>query len=309
MDRLSDQAKRLRDVAAALGQRRALAERERWPRERLERYQQERLEALVRHAVERSSFWRERLPRGRVRIEQLPILTKAEMMDRYDDLVTDRRLRRDELLAHLERIDADELYLGEFRAMTTSGSSGTKGLFVYGREAWVGLLAQFLRYGDWAGVRPRLPRLRVAAIGGAAPTHMTQRVSATIGIGLHRVRKLAVTLPIAELVGELNAFRPQFLNAYPSLAAQLAEEQLAGRLALRLEGMSTSSEILTPQTRQRIEAAFGVRPTDLYGTTEGIWGCECERRDGLHLFEDMCLVENVDADGSPVPRANRAQSC
>ena len=65
--------------------------------------------------------------------------------------------------------------------------------------------------------------------------------------------------------------------------------------------MSTSSELLTPQTRQRIEAAFGVRPTDLYGTTEGIWGCECERRDGLHLFEDMCLVENVDADGSPVP--------
>ena len=45
---------------------------------------------------------------------------------------------------------------------------------------------------------------------------------------------------------------------------------------------------------ERLEAAFGVRPFDLYATTEGLYGDECERHDGVHLFEDASVVENVD---------------
>jgi phenylacetate-CoA ligase len=301
MDRVGYRARRLRDVAAALGRARELKQRERWPRERLERFQQARLEALVRYAAERSPFWRERLPAGRVRLDRLPTLDKATMMDRFDELVSDRRLRRDALLEHIDGLDRDELYLGEYRVMATSGSSGRRGLFAYDRAGWVELLAQFLRYTDWAGSRPRLPRLRLAAIGGASPTHMTQRLAASFDIGLHRLLNLPVTLPVPRLVDELNAFGPDFVNAYPSIAAPLAEEQLAGRLRLRLRGMSTSSEPLTPELRERLERAFGVRPVNLYGTTEGLWGCDCETGAGLHLFEDMCLVENVDAAGNRVP--------
>jgi phenylacetate-CoA ligase len=301
MQRARYHAKRVRDVAEALVHSRALTEREHWPRERLERFQQERLEAVVRHARERSPFWAGRLPRGRVRLEDLPTLAKEEMMDRFDDLVTDRRLRRDELLRHLDAIDGDELYHGEYRVMATSGSTGAKGLFVYGRRAWVDVLSQFLRYSDWAGTKPRLPRLRIAAIGGASPTHMTQRIAASVDVGLHRLLALPVTLPLPRLVDELNAFAPTNMNAYPSIASLLAEEQLAGRLRLELRGMSTSSEPLMPEVRRRIESAFGVTPFNLYGTTEGLWACDCSERAGVHLFEDMCIVENVDADGRRVP--------
>ena len=81
----------------------------------------------------------------------------------------------------------------------------------------------------------------------------------------------------------------------------LAEEQLAGRLRLSLRTLSTSSELRTPEAAARIEEAFGVRPFDLYATTEGLWGGECERRAGPHLFEDDVIVENVDDDGRAVP--------
>ena len=289
----------------ALKGSRAASERERWPRERLERFQQERLDALARHAREHSPFWRERLPDGPVRLTDLPVLTKAEMMDRYDDLVTDRRLGRDELLEHLDGIDGDSRHLGDYRVMTTSGSSGLKGLFAYDREAWGALLQQFFRYTEWAGFRPAFPRRRVMAIGGAAGTHMTRRVAASVDFGMHRVRSLAVTQPVEELVAELNRFRPDYLNAYPSIAAILADEQRAGRLRIDLRAMSTSSELLTPTTRERLRSAFGVDPTDVYGTTEGLWGCDCEEHSGLHLFEDGCIVENVDADGHPVPLGER----
>src|SRR6185436_19735242 len=241
-----------------------LSERERWPRERLERFQDERLSELARYAAGRSPFWRERLPSGRVALTALPVLTKAELMERFDDLVTDRRLRRDELLEHLGRIHDDALYLGEYRVMTSSGSSGRKAVFVYDRAGWRGVLTMFLRRSDWVGFRPRLPRLRLALIGGGAPTHMSRRGAQSLDVGAHRLLGLAVTQPLDQLVRALNEFRPDFMNVYPSTAGLLADEQMAGRLRLSLRGLTTNSEPLTPGTRDRLERAFGVRPTDFY---------------------------------------------
>jgi phenylacetate-CoA ligase len=298
------------DVGRAFKQASGLEEQERWPSERLTAFKQDRLDEIVRHAVKHSRFYRDRLG-GLVRsdpvpIETLPVLTKQEMMDGFDEMVTDSSLRRDDILAHLGAASHDELYLGRYRAMTTSGSSGLKGLFVYDRPEWVALLGQFFRYNAMMGVRPRLPRrLRIAAIGGASPTHMTNRVSETVSIGAHRVLKLAATLPIDELVQRLNAFQPQYMNAYPSIALALADAQIEGRLQLNLVGMSTSSELRPKEATDRMIGAFGVQPYDLYGTTEGLWGCECDQHDGIHLFEDSTLVENVDADNNPVPRGTK----
>ena len=117
-------------------------------------------------------------------------------MERFDDLVTDRRLRRDELLEHLGQVHEDTLYLGEYRVMTSSGSSGRKAVFVYDRAAWRGVLTMFLRRSDWVGLRPRLPRLRLAMIGGGAPTHMSRRGAQCLDVGVHRLLSLAVTQPL-----------------------------------------------------------------------------------------------------------------
>jgi phenylacetate-coenzyme A ligase PaaK-like adenylate-forming protein len=302
----------LGDVAAALRQARGLAQRERWPRERIEAERAVRAGELARFAAARSPFWRSRL-RGALRddgsleLAAVAPLGKAELMECWDDAVTDRRLRRDELLAHLEALDDDALWLGEYRAMATSGSSGLKGLSVYDRAAWRGLVAQFFRYNQFAGVKPRLPRrLRIAAIGGGAPTHMTRRVASTVAVGIHRVLSLPVTLPLPKLVAALNDYRPDFVNCYPSVAVLLADEQIAGRLRIAPSAMSTSSEWRSPEATPRIEEAFGIHPTDLYGTTEGLWGATCEHR-AMHLFDDMCIVENVDADGRPVPAGERGE--
>ena len=290
-----------------------LERRERLPQADLAAHRQAQLDELARHAVAHAPFWRERLkpalrPDGSLDLSKVPPLTKAELMESWDDAVTDRRLRRDEVLEHLDGLDHDALWLGEYRAMTTSGSSGMKGLFVYDRAAWRDLLAGFFRYNAWIGLEPRLPRrVRVAAIGGAAPTHMSQRVTATVSFGLHRTLALPVTAPIPELVGRLNEFQPDFLHAYPSVAVLLADEQAAGRLRIAPRLMSTGSELRTVETATRIEAAFGVRPFDLFGTTEGLWGCECEEHAGIHLFDDMCIVENLGDRLLVTTLFNRAQ--
>lgn len=288
-------------MARGIRQSKELIERERWPRERLERLQQERLERLTRHAAAHSTFWRERLPADRpVTLEDIPVLTKPELMDRFDDLVTDPRLRLDDLLLHLEQIEDDALYLGEHRVMTSSGSSGRKAVFVYDRTAWSGIVAMFMRRSEWTNSGPRFPRLKLAMIGGGSPTHMSRRGAQTMDIGLHRLCKLSVTQPLPQLVERLNAFQPQALHGYPSIVALLAVEQQAGRLRIDPESVFTSSEPLSPTVRERLEQAFGVRPYDFYATTEGLYGHECPEG-SMHLFDDMCIAENVDEDHRRVP--------
>ncbi len=110
-----------------------------------------------------------------------------------------------------------------------------------------------------------------------------------------------MTMPLERIVAALNAFQPDYLTAFPSVAGLLAAEQQAGRLRIAPATISTMSELRTPEVTARVEAAFGVRPFDLYGTTEGLWGCDCPHHAGMHLFDDLTLVESVDEDGRPVP--------
>jgi phenylacetate-coenzyme A ligase PaaK-like adenylate-forming protein len=134
---------------------------------------------------------------------------------------------------------------------------------------------------------------------------MSRRVAETLGVGIHRILPLAVTMPVTEIVGRLNAFGPHVLATYPSMAVLLADERRAGRLAIEPGVVTTSSELLTPEAAAAVEGAFGVRPSDLYATTEGLWGATCGQGGGHHLFEDVTLVENVDDEGRPVPAGER----
>ena len=299
--------RRLADVAAALRQARTQTGREQGPRAQLAEHQQQRLEAVVRHAATHSPYYRRRLAEtgalgnGPVQLQHLPVLNKALLMEHFDELVCDPRLRRDQLLDWAGQLTGDQLYLDRYRIMLTSGSSGRPGLFVYDPAGWRSTCAQILRTSSWAGLRPSLPRQRLALLGGASPSHISRQGAATMAIGLHRVLSLPVTLPLPQLVQALNQFQPTYLHVYPSVAMWLANEQQAGRLQLSPQMLVTIAELRTPEMTQRLTDAFGVHPFNAYGCTEGLWGAECEHHQGIHLFEDRTLVENVDPDGQPVP--------
>ena len=106
--------------------------------------------------------------------------------------------------------------------------------------------------------------------------------------------------PLEDLVRELNEFQPDALVGYASLLRLLAEEQHAGRLAIRPQGVMSASEVLTDETRGRLRSAFGVEPTNVYGATETA-GIASECRHGrLHRYEDLVIAEIVDEDNRPV---------
>lgn len=310
---LEYQRKRIGDVTRALKLHKAAAEREHWPRERLRAHQQQRIDAVVRHAAAHSRFHRERyaglLDDGPIDLRRLPVVTKSELMDRFDDAVTDPRLRRDGLLAHAEAATGDDLYLGRYRVITTSGSSGRKGIFVWDRPAWSELLAAFLRFTEYAGSGPRLPRRRkVAYLGPSGGTHMSRRMGTSINLGVHRITVIPVTTAVPLIAAELQRIQPDTLSGFPSVVALIAQEQLAGRLGIAPSVVITSSELCTPEMRGIIVEAFGVQPFDSYAATEGgILAGECSEHNGHHVFEDYVALEVVDAQGDPVEPGKTGQ--
>jgi phenylacetate-CoA ligase len=289
----------------AIGLARALRARERAPRAQLIALQQQWLDALVARARERSPYYRRTLPapRGSVDLASLPTLDKATLIERFDEIACDPRLRRDALRAHLAGPHAHEPYGGEFRVLRTSGSSGRPGLFVYDEAGWAAYAAQFLRVTALTGAALwEQPDLLVGVVSATDPTHASAQVAMTCAaLGLARLQPLPVTLPLERIVDGLNEAQPDVLHAYASYAALLADEQAAGRLRIAPRIVTCSSELLTLDMARRVEAAFGVAPFDFYATTEGLWAAQCAAHAGFHLFEELCIVENVDDEGQPVP--------
>jgi hypothetical protein len=179
------------------------------------------------------------------------VLDKATLSERFDEIVCDPRLRRDAILAQLESSDRGGELPDGHRAMASSGSTGRKSLFVYDRDGWATICAQFLRFNDWCGTKPRVPRLKVAAVVGGAPTHMSRRVAATLGVGLHRILPLAVTMPIPEIVARLR------LAVRDGADATGTAERVHARLVERLTSLGVSEPAVEVELCERLARTSG----------------------------------------------------
>jgi phenylacetate-coenzyme A ligase PaaK-like adenylate-forming protein len=122
--------RRLGDLARAIVYRQALIKHECWPRAKLEELQQRRLADLLDWVTQKSPFYREYRSTHRLgppySLQDFPILDKKTYMKHFDQIVTDPRLRLSQLQEHMAHVSGDEYYLGEYRVLTTAGSSGLK---------------------------------------------------------------------------------------------------------------------------------------------------------------------------------------
>ena len=301
------------DVARALAISFALTPHDHWSRARIEARQQAMLTRLVRHAAAHSPFYRELYGgidiSGKVALHDLPPIDKPMVMANFDRLVTDRRLTLATVETHLRGLRREGYLFGRYRALATAGSSGYRGIFVFSRKEWSVELANALRWHRYMGITPRLfPRVKISAIGADSPMHVSACLTGSGDVGLFRFQILAAISPLAELVAALNAFQPDVLLSYPSVASLLALEQLSGRLRIAPTRISTHSELLSAEMASRIERAWGCKPFNHYGLSElSTVAVECDRHRGLHLLDDMFILEVVEDRFRPVPPGRLGQ--
>lgn len=289
-------------IAQLLALHRRLRQRDSWTREQLSAHQAASLQRLRAHAYANSPFFH-RFHAGlhAAPLRELPVLTKAQVMEHFDELATDRRIRRIDVERHVANLREDERYLDRYWVVATSGSTGRRGLFLFDRSAWLGVLATFARAHDWTGMRAGLGhRMRTAEIASSTPWHMSARVGSVLRAWQPTLRLDAGQRP-EELAARIDAWQPDVLVAYPSIARALAEAQTAGTLDVAPRAIFTSAELLTDETRRVIEGAWGERVFNQYAATEtGNIAGECEQHAGLHVIEDLMILEVVDGDNRPV---------
>lgn len=299
-------------------------ERLRWNAAQIRRFQRDRLRALLAHAIARSPFYARRLSGvdpARFELDQLPglpVMTKADMMAEFGDVVTDRRLTRAVVEDSLAATGSEaRVLLGRYFCLATGGSSGRRGVFVSDVPAMTEFISLLMRpaiarmatvgrpgAGPADATRPPAaapPPLTIGFVAAASPVHATGLVSRLMAGSPATFIPVPVTLRLAEIVSRLNDAQPPLLYGYPSMLARLAREQQAGRLRIAPTSITCTSETLLPEYRAAIAAGFAVPIVNSFGSTEGLVGVSDPDTEAITLASDGCITEFVDERDRPVP--------
>ena len=280
----------------------------RWDAGRLAAEREWRLRELLVYAADRSPFWKERLAGYDLEnfteadLPSLPILTKAEMMEEFDRLVTVPGLTRARVQQHLDQLSGDGYLDDEYRAIITSGYVESPSLHVYGWDAFVTFVMQGSR---WTGRRGEDPDLVLAQCFSGNPKHESGIFYAfsTFESGGPTSHCFDATLPLDEIVDGLNNARPAVtaLQGWPSLIWELAAEAMQGRLTIKPTWVSVAGEICTPPVREAVRSAWGIEASEFWGCSEGTYAFPCGVGEGMHVADDLVILEPADADGNVVP--------
>lgn len=240
----------------------------------------------------------------------LPVTSKRELMARFNDWATDREVTIDKARAFAENPALiGEQFLDKYTLDTTSGTTGTPGIFVLDDRSMAVTSAMLLRtlrawlgFGDIARILSGGGRTAMTIASGS---HSATAVAAArlrkSASGRKSVLALSVHTPISEMVRQLNEFRPVVFAPYGSIARLLAGEQEAGRLNIRPALMVLAAEGLPIPEYDRIAKVFGAKVETSYAATECMFlSYGCEHR-WLHVDADWVVLEPVDAYYRPVP--------
>jgi phenylacetate-coenzyme A ligase PaaK-like adenylate-forming protein len=282
-----------------------------WSRERLRVERQQSLRDLIRTAKARSRWHRDRLRHVDAEtfteeaLASIPPMTKHDVMDHFDTISTDPRLTLEVVETHLAGLETDQYLLDRYHANASGGSSGRRGISVFDWDAWaMGYLSFFRRL---IQVRMRDPSaagkpLVGAIIAAQDPTHASGSLPVTFNDPASALwHRFPVTLPFEQIVAGLNAAQPEVLGGYPSLLHQLAAAAESGALSISPKIVFSSSEPLLPEIREAIGSAWHATLLNMWATTEGLgMAASCGHGPGMHLNDDLVIVEPVDETGAPV---------
>ena len=254
-------------------------------------YRDGRVRAFVDHAFT-SPYHARRfrdigLERGDVRslddLRNVPVLTKREVQEHYEELVS--------------RAVPERLHRPIHTSGTTGGGLRFATTLTAVREQW----ATWWRYWHWHGIRRGTS---CGYFGGRSIVPLSQTKPPFWRYNAPQRRILFSAYHINErnlpaYVAELRRKRPPWLHGYPSVLTLVANHiaESGSDLGYAVRWITTGAENLLPRQSAAIEAAFGVRPKQHYGMAEAVANfSECDRG-ALHVDEDFAAVEFVPQAG------------
>ena len=282
-----------------------------WSADRLRQERTRRLRGLLKVACDGSSWHRRRLSKVDItsidedHMGELPVMTKQDLMDHFDDIVTDRRVTIGLVNGYLAHLTSDAYLLDEYHALASGGSSGLRGVFVWGWDAWATCWLISLRNlvaHDHRHPAPAAGPRALMLVTAEHPWHLSAALGQTFATSEVPVHRIPVTMPLDAIVDGLNRVQGDTLMTYGSMLATLVAEAEAGRLAISPRRILSVADPLLPEVRAAAVQVWGAPIANSWGTSEGgIVARGCYLDTGMHLSDDLLIVEPVDGAGRPVP--------
>jgi len=264
------------------------------PESELKKIQWQRLTELLLFVWEHNDFYRNRfqqvgLTPGDIRspedLRRLNVLTKAEI-----------RSNTSAMISQGFRMDALHMF-------KTGGSTG-KALEIYITEECSCLRnACTLRHDLWSGWKRGEP---VAAIWGNPdfPSTFIEKLRLFVSLPpIVYLDTMAVSSDsVSRFVEQWRQIKPTLIfgHAHSIFVLALLLEEM-GIKGVNPKGIISSSMMLLPHERSKIEEIFGTNVIDRYGCEEvSLIGCECDKHEGMHLNIEHLFIEFVKDDGTPV---------
>ncbi|MGD2132752.1 MAG: hypothetical protein PVI23_08165 [Maricaulaceae bacterium] len=289
------------DLPAIVGKLTELRYNAKLTRAELEATKLKKFRKLAAKAEARSPYYREIIKSRDIDVKtckpaDFPVLTKSDLMTNFDRIVTDRRVTKAALTDFLARSnDPRELFLGKYRVLRTSGTSGKMGIYVFSTADWMrGFLVSATRMQGRAGAQGRRRRL---ALYGVTEGHFAGASMATTFMQVPmrmfiKAEFFNIADPISQSCAKLNAFQPDLLTSYPSALAALAERQLAGELKIAPLAVAASGETVTKADLQVLQDAFKCDVGSSYSCSEHLLiGLSSEDNETMTLFDNDLIFE------------------
>lgn len=239
-----------------------LREADQWTATRVQEVQAALLRATIQQAYRTVPFYRALFDSLGVRPDDIRTpddLARLPLMDKYV------------LRAEFGSLRSRSRFVPATRAYT-SGTSGTPVVLLRGMDNIRFEHASFLAHDRWAGLTQ--PVRRFSLVGRRVVPH--ERTSPPFWKHDPFGRELAMSSyhlssgTIDAYVRRLRRFRPEALRACPSTAHVFASHLLELGVSIPLKAVFTQSEQLGANQRRDIEAAFGARVFDRYGSSERV---------------------------------------
>lgn len=281
----------------------------------------QRLRELLAHAVRGSAFYRRHLAGcspGDTPLAALPVVTRSQLMQHFDDWVTDPALRLSDVQTHLA--DPQQLArtcLGRYIVWESSGSTGEPGVFVQDAQALAvydalesvrrNALLQEGMQALWS-VSQRMA-LVTATGGHFASVVSLQRLRERMPWAQPLMQSFSLMQPPQSLLAQLQDYAPRLMATYPTAAMMLADAAEQGRLRLALNQLMLGGEHLSAAMRERLGRVFGCPVHNSYGASEFLpIAGECTQG-RMHVNADWVILEAVDAQYKPVPPGVLSHTC
>lgn len=228
----------------------------------------------------------------------IPSITKYEYMNNWDDICTDRSLKKIDILKFLEneknRSESTYLFKNKYHIISTSGSSGMAGFYLYDSNEWLQYCSQYAKY----NLDVSLNSLKIANLTVKSQLFASPRSTKTIMDSVKDYE--SIDFQEIDFIGDpdnainiLNHMLPDVLVTLPSILQKLCHLKENGDLKISPKIINVSAEPLNSGLRQRVECAFKqCKLVNIYGGSEGFTALNCPNNPSkMHLSEDFCIFD------------------